>query len=117
RIDPERLHQAARFGAVRKRRLDARRSAVGQPEAPARTELVALRVSAEVVVVVEDEDAGARPLHPVEVRRREAADAAADDDQIEALAGVDRRAGAGPEPAVAKRVRRLERPGMTAAHP
>jgi hypothetical protein len=46
-------------------------------------ELVALGVTAEVVVVVEDEDPRLRAVQlAMEVRRREPADPAADDDEV-----------------------------------
>jgi hypothetical protein len=48
----------------------------------AQVELVALGVAAEVVVVVEDQDPRAGPRGAVEMRRRQAADAAADDHQV-----------------------------------
>ena len=88
---PMRLHQAERFLAVRERRLDAGRPAVGDPQLAAGTELVALGVAAEVVVVVEDQHARLRAgARAVEIRGGEAADAAADDDEVVGLAGVDR---------------------------
>src|SRR5205823_7881825 len=77
RIDAERGHQFVRFLAVRKRRLDARGAAVGDPQPAAGTKFIALRVSAEVVVVVENQDSRGRDPRAIEVRRRQAADAAA----------------------------------------
>jgi hypothetical protein len=67
-------------------------------------------VAAEVVVIVEDEDARRRSGGLAEEPRRgEPADARADDDQIVALAAIDDRACAGPERPIAQRVGRLER--------
>ncbi len=78
-------------------------------------EFVALGVTAEIVVVVENEDARGLVLGAVEMRRRQPADAAADDDQIVSLAGRGDRARLRPEIAVAQRVRRFESPRMAAA--
>ena len=72
-------------------------------------ELVALGVSAEVVVIVEDEDACfCACCLAIEVRRCQAADAAADNNQIVGLAGVDRLASLVPKRAVAQAMRGIE---------
>ena len=72
---------------------------------------------AEVVVVVEDEHAR-RPIRPrpVEIRGRETADAAANDDEVERFLRVDRLAVRRPEFLVAQRVRRVVRSVVAAAH-
>ena len=67
---PERPEQARGLAAVARGRLDLEHAAVDEEEALADPELVALGVAAEVVVVVEDEDARPRPrLLAEEVRR------------------------------------------------
>ncbi len=80
-------------------------------------ELVALGVAAEIVVVVEDEDFRlAADVLQIVVRGCEAAHAGADDDEVVGLAGV----GGGGDvdgPAIAQRVRNLERSDVIAAHP
>ncbi len=116
-IDPDRLHQPQRLGAVREWRRDAGGPAVGDEQASARAELVPLGMSAEVVVVVENEDLRrrARP-RAVEVRRRQSADAAAHHDEIVGFARVLRRAGVAPEITVAQRMRHVERSVVAAAH-
>ena len=117
RIDADGLHQAERFLAVGERRGDAGRPAVRYPQSPARTKLVALRVAAEVVVVVEDQDAGVRiRARPIEVCGRQPADAAADNHEIVRFARIDRAAGPRPERSVAQRVRHVERSVVAAAH-
>ena len=93
-LDAELLDQPLGGVAVRIRRRDALRAAVSDEGAALVGELVALRVSAEVVVVVEDQDLlrvaeGAPP----EVRGREARDAGADDHEVVMLARVDLTAG------------------------
>ena len=61
-------------------------TAPGKAHRPALVELVALGVTAEVVVVVEDEDPRLRAVQlAMEVRRRESADPAADDDEVVSL--------------------------------
>ena len=73
-------------------------------------------MSAEVVVVVEDQNARVFAGRlAVEVRRGQTADAAADDDQVVSLAGILGLAGRVPECAVAQAVSRIERSGMAAA--
>ena len=88
RIDAQGLQQAVGDRAVGERTVDLQGAAVHQVQLAAEVVLVALGVAAEIVVVVEDQDARAGPRGAVEVRRRQAADAAADDDQVVGLAGV-----------------------------
>ncbi len=79
-------------------------------------EFVALRVSAEIVVIVQHQDPGAAAdvLDEV-IRRGETAHAGADDDQIVGLVGV--RGGCQIDaPAIAERMRYFERPFVIAAH-
>ncbi len=104
---------------------NARRPAVGNPQLAARPELVALRVPAEIVVVVEDQDARVLvDARAIEVRGRETADPAADDDEVVGFARLDRlacpersrRAGTSPEARIAQRraTRRTIRRGCRA---
>ncbi len=81
---------------------------------PPCAELVALRVAAEVVVVVEDQDARRGPARCGRRRRRQAADAAADHHQVVALAG---RGAVELEPAVPQAMRGLEGAVVAAAQP
>jgi hypothetical protein len=72
-------------------------------------ELVALRVAAEVVVVVEDQDPRVGPRLLVEPGRAEPADARPNDDEVVLFARIGRRAGGLPEGgAVTELVQRLE---------
>src|SRR6266567_1816413 len=74
-------------------------------------------MSAEVVVVVENQDArAAASCFTVEVSGGQAADAAADNDQIVYLASIFRLARGIPESAVAQAVSGVEGAGMAAAH-
>src|SRR5579863_6560963 len=86
-VDAEFLEESLRDCAVRPRAVDLERAAVDQLQPPVEGELVALGVAAEVVVIVEDQDArpGAGVLAIV-MRRGQAADAAAHDDEIVLLA-------------------------------
>ncbi len=76
-------------------------------------EFVAFGVAAEIVVIVEDEDAALRLACAIEVGGGEAADAGADDDQVVFLAGIG---GGGPGFAVAQSMSILEGTGVAAAH-
>ena len=115
-FDPELTQERPRHVAVREWRLDAHRSAVADEDPPLVAELVALGVSSEVVVVVEDEDPalGAEDL-PVKVGRGQAGQAAADDHQVVGVGILD--VGLRPVRVVAipRRMRRLEGAGMAAA--
>ncbi len=114
-LDPQGLQQAIGDGAIGAGAVDLQRSAVHQVQAAVQAELVALGVAAEVVVIVEDQDAGVWPRRPVEMRRRQAAEAGADNDQVIALAAVLRGAGALPEIPVAQGVGGLETARVAAA--
>src|ERR1700730_5676467 len=76
-------------------------------------EFVAFGVTAEIVVIIENEDAAAGlGLRAVKVRGGETADACTDDDQVVFLAGITRRR---PGLAVAQRMSVLEGAGVIAA--
>ena len=67
-------------------------------------------------MIVEDKNARVRACNlAIEVRGREAADAAAHDDEVVGFARVLRRAGCVPEGTVAQGVRGIERAGMATA--
>ncbi len=115
RIDAQLGHQAGRDRAVGAGAVDQHGPAVQQQGAAADVELVALGVAAEVVVVLQHQDAGVGLGLAPEVRCGQAADPAADHHQIVGLVVLHRLAGV--ELAVAQGVGRLERPRMAAAHP
>ena len=112
------LQQLLAFGRERRRRVDGLGTAVANHQPAAVSELVALGVAAEVVVVVEHEHLRGRSGGlAVEVRRGEAAQAGADHDQVVDLAGVGGGGdlkGASVAPQI---VRRLERADVAAAQP
>ena len=93
----------------------SQRAALHQFEPAILAELVALGMAAEIIVVVQDQHARLRPRRAIEMRRRQAADAAADHDQLVARRLVRRLVGGGPERAVPQAVRGFERAGMAAA--
>ncbi len=105
RHDAEFREEALGDGTVLRRRLDRLRPGVAEQQPIADAKLVAPGVPAEVVVVVEDEDARARELLAVKVRRGQPADAAAYDDQVVVLAGCLRRRRLGPKRAVPQAMR------------
>ena len=114
-VDADLLQQALRDLAVLRGRLHVQGAAVHQVGAAVEPELVALGVAAEVVVVVEEQDAGvrARLLREV-VRGGEPRDAGPHHHQVVRLSGVGR----GPLAAlVGELVGDLERPVVGAAHP
>ncbi len=94
-LEPRDVHaeiaqQALGDGAVKRiRRLQRLAAAIADDAAAIERELVPLGVAAEIVVIVEDQDAGGRPGAPVEPRRRKPADAAADHDEV--VGFVDRQ--------------------------
>ena len=116
-VDAEIAQQALGHRAVeRVRRLQRLAAAVADDAAAIEREFVALGVAAEIVVVVEDQDAGGWLGAPVEPRRRKPADAAADHDQI--VGFLDRQAVDGKLAAFAReRMGDLERAFMLAAQP
>ncbi|MFC7477111.1 hypothetical protein ACFQS7_22295 [Dankookia sp. GCM10030260] len=71
-------------------------------------------MAAEVVVVVEDEDARPGPGRAPEGGRREAADAGADDDEVVRVVAGLGRAG---RLALGQRMRRVEAARLAAAQP
>src|SRR5262249_27100183 len=76
------------LGPLRARRIDRLAAAIADHQAAIDRELVALGVTAEIVVIVEHEDARLRPHSTaVEPCGREPADAAADHDQVITLFG------------------------------
>ena len=109
-------NQRTRNRAVRRRAVDRERAAVADQRTPADPELVAPRVAAEVVVIVEDEDARGWTGGLAKVPGGgQPADAGADDDQVVALAGVDRFTRHRPERPALQRVGDLERAVVAAA--
>jgi hypothetical protein len=79
----------------------------------AQVEFVAFGVPAEIVVIIENEDAAiCGRVCAIKVRGGETADAATDDDQIVFLSGIRRRR---PGTAIAQRMSVLEGAGVAAA--
>ena len=108
-IDAQLLNHTLSHGAIGSGALNREGAAKTQAECVVHAEFVALGVSAEIVVVIENEDASLRARRlAIEVRRREAADAAADNDQIVGFAGVFGLARRVPERAVAQAVSGVE---------
>src|SRR6202034_638963 len=117
-IYAELAQQSHGLGGVELQLLDHQRAAASNPGAAGTAQLVALGVTAEVVVVVEHQDLRVCAVKLAEeVRRRQPADAAADDRQIVVLVEVGQRAGGVPSGSIAQRMGDLEGSGMVAAHP
>ncbi len=89
-------------------------SAVAEQQPPVDPEFIALGVPAEIVVIVEDQNARSGAVRlAIKPRRRQSADAAADHDQIETL--LDRAPGDVEGAALATDLMGdLERTGMAA---
>ena len=101
--------------AVGEGRFNAHRAAIGKDGAAAVVELVALGVTAEIVVIIKDQDlAIIAQCLPVEMGRRQAGNAAAHDHQIIMFAAVIRRNRAA-KTAVAGHVRGFETAGILPA--
>src|SRR5690606_32029867 len=115
-IDAE-LFQKAACGVAEQalRRLQGFAAAIAPAQPAADGEFVALGVTAEIVVIIEDQDAGIRLLHSVEIGRRKPADAGADHDEVILLLEGKRREGRGV--AVAQGMRGLVGAVMLTAHP
>src|SRR5713226_62042 len=98
--------------------LDRLCSSVAQQLASARLKLIALGVPAEVVMIIQNQNARlwTRAL-AVKVRRRQPADSGSHHHQIVGLTGINGLARLFPKSPVAQSVGRLERTCMTAAQP
>src|SRR6202034_3319258 len=126
-VDPERLQQPSRHIAVRPRTVNRESAAVHKGHTAPELELVALGVAAEIVVIVENENAGGSPLCAEEICSRQSADACADDHKVVSfvrgpVAGLARLPGriwrrVGPEIAVAQPVRGFVTPHVIPAQP
>jgi hypothetical protein len=115
-VDAELLEQALGDTAVEGLgRLHRLAATVADDQALTEAKLVALGMPAEIVVVVEDEDARRAVGAPIEPGRRQPADPAADYDQVVAL--LDRHTVEGEGLAIAQLMADLERARMMAAHP
>ena len=115
-IDPDVRKQFLGRFVVTLGRLDVQRSAIDGEQASVVSKFIAFGVPAEIVVIVEDQNAGiaAGALQEV-VGRAQPADSSADDHQVVALVGV-RDGGQINLAAVAQLMRRLEGSDMVAAH-
>src|SRR5262249_2156766 len=113
--DAQLADEGLRHEAVGKRGLDALRPPVADDEPALVADLVRLGMAAEVVVVVEDEDAPVAS-HGLteEVGRGEPRNAGAHDDEVVGLSRVDRVRDRGVA-TVARAVRVLEGAGILAA--
>ena len=104
---PKALQQPGGDDAVGPRAVDLQGAAVQQVQAAVQTKLIALGMAAEIVVVIQDQNARPGPRVAVKHGRRQPADAAANNDQIVlSVAGV---VGGQCQRPVAQRMRRLER--------
>jgi hypothetical protein len=74
-------------------------------------------MAADIIVIVENENAGIRPPGAIKMPRREPADAAADYDQIIVFAGRGDRARMLPKIGIAQRVCGVETSRIAAAQP
>src|SRR2546430_4061443 len=76
------VHRFVSHLAVRKRRLNGPCAAVAKQQPAAGTKLIALGVAAEIIVIVENENAGVGFLCTPEIGCREPTDSSANDDQV-----------------------------------
>ena len=87
-VDSEVGEQTGGIGAIGARTINEQRAAVHQIQMSIQIEFVALGMAAEIIVVVENEDAALGCSRTVKVCGRQAADAAANDDQVVFFAGI-----------------------------
>ena len=115
-INPEFFDQSPGDGAIGRRALNGIGAAESQNRAAARAKFVALGVPAEIIVVLENQDARfvARGLAEI-VRRGQSAEPSADDDQIVGFARVHGLGSTVPKSVVFDFVHGFERPGVIAA--
>ena len=81
-IDAEVCEQPLGDGTVTAGIFERLAAAVADDRAPIELELIALCVTAEIIVIVENQDTRIGMLLPIEMSGRQSADARADDDQI-----------------------------------
>src|SRR5579872_454652 len=116
RIDSQLGKKSGGLGAIGERGLDGDGASVGEEETASGAEFVAFGMASEVVVIVENQNAGfGSGLFAVKVRGSETADATTDYDEIVFLSGVDCGGGTVVR-VVADGVSGFERAGMAAAH-
>lgn len=114
-IDAELRQQPLWNGCVRPRAVDLQGAAVHQVQPAAELKLVALGMTAEVIVIIQDQNSGggASPFAK-KMRRGQPADATPHDHEVVRFTGVG--CSAGPA-AIPQRVRLFERTRVAAAHP
>jgi hypothetical protein len=99
------------------RAVDPERPAIDELDFPIEFELVSFGVAAEIVMVVEDQNAGVGTRRgTIEIGRGEPANASAHHGQIVILARIDRTRSGFREATVTQRVGCLEASGVVASH-
>ena len=116
-FNPQLAQQPHRHIAVFRRTLDGLRPPITQQLAPTHFEFIPLRVSAKIVVVVEDQNfcPGPRQL-AIEIRRREPADPASHHHQVIALTSFFWSTPVVPRISIPQPVRVGKRPIVIPAH-
>jgi hypothetical protein len=96
-VDPQLLDESGRRGIVGARTVDLQRAAVQQQRSASELELVPLGVAAEVVMIVEYENADVPgSLRTIEVGGGQSTDASPHHHQVVTLPGVDAGVGRAP---------------------
>ncbi len=111
-INAKRFQKTICYLAIRPWAVDIHCAAVHQRQAAAQCELIALGMAAEIVVIIENENARRCVHGAVEVCSGEPADATANDDEIVDLIRIGDLAALGPEITIAQTVSALEASGM-----
>ena len=84
-VNADVFQQLTGNGRIARRRIDRLGTAVRNLPFAAHVELVAFGVATKVIVVIEHQNACVRMLAPIEVRRRQTANATADNHQVDIL--------------------------------
>ena len=118
RIDAKFSQQPRRHLAIGKRRLNGYGSTISQQQPPTWTKFITFRMSAEIVVIVEDKNAGRRPsLFAIEVCGCQTTDTAPHNYKVIRLARLDWLARFLPEISISHAMSSFKCSGMTAPHP
>src|SRR5205823_12294769 len=111
-INPQFFDQRFGHRTIGRRALNGKCATEGQAFVSTNIKFVSLGMAAEVVVVLDNQNARIRILLAIEMRGRETADPAADDDEIKVLSSLNGRRGCLPKISVVLVVSSLKGPDM-----
>src|SRR5207302_10270042 len=115
-IDPEFCDESLCHRTIGGRTLDGEGSAKTKAKGIAYAKLIALGMTAEIIVIVENQDSSVGICFTKEMSGCKSADTASHDDQVVGFLGIFWFSGGIPERAIAQTVRGLKRSRMTSPH-